>query len=62
MIDREHVARMVYDSVGHFLGAQAVTGPDVGVYRALAVAVWSAAIPFTTRWDAHPEFHRRVTA
>jgi hypothetical protein len=62
VIDHEHVARMAYDSAGRFLGAEAVTGPTAAVYRALAVTVWSAAVPFTAWWDAHPEFHRRVTA
>ncbi len=60
VIDHEHVARMAYDSAGRFVGAHALTGPDAAVYRALAVAVWSAAVPFAAWWDAHPEVHRRV--
>jgi len=61
VIDHEHVVRMTYGADARFVGATAVIGPDAAVYLALAVAVWSAAVPFTAWWDAHPEFHRRVT-
>lgn len=62
VIEHEHVVRMTYGADARFIGAQEVTGPDAAVYRALAVAVWSAATPFTAWWEAHPAFHRQVTA
>jgi hypothetical protein len=60
MVDRERIARMNYDPDGRFLGADLAPTEDQEKYLAAADALWSAAEPFHSWWDRHPEYHRKA--
>ena len=49
---------MHYDEGGRYLGAVEAPAADVPGYRAARDAAWTAAVPFSEWWAAHPEYHR----
>ena len=61
MIDARDVVLMHYDSEGRFTGAEMAAPGETGRYLAARAATWEAAEPFTAWWNAHPQYHRRVS-
>ncbi len=56
LVDGTTAARMHYDDVGRYLGAD--LAGDAGPYLRARDALWAAAEPFYSWWDRHPEHHR----
>lgn len=62
LIDNTHVVRMHYDSDGRLLGGSIAPSTDLPRYQAARDAAWSAAVPFRSWWNQHPEYRRDTPA
>jgi len=58
LLDDQMVVRMHYDERGCFVGAEVLADADLPRYRAARDAAISAAEPFVSYWQRHPEYHR----
>ena len=58
LIGEDRAVRMHYDAAGRYLGADIVPPADLQRYRDARDAAWSAAVPFTDYWQAHPQYWR----
>lgn len=50
LIDDMQVARMLYDGIGQFIGAEVLYATELGRYQTIRDAMWAVAEPFETWW------------
>lgn len=62
LIENTTVIRMHYAETGRFAGAEILGEEELPRYRAARDAALQAAVPFTSYWGQHPEYHRRNRA
>jgi hypothetical protein len=62
VIEGIDVARNNYAPDGTFLGAVQAPADTAVALTALAETAWAMAVPFTTWWREHPQYHRATRA